>query len=203
MVSVSASESVVRVGGVADVLGAADRVVVCLERDGASTEEILVLRLRHGLYAVVNRCPHLGRALEDGRVSGHNLQCRGHGRSYNLRSGRAAGALPGSGRPLLRRVRAWEQDGQLLLDITPLAIPGRRLGPCRLAAEFRQVLLGRHGGVADVIGHPLPGQVGVPGGDRVADLLVFLGGLRELPAERQALDGDLLPESADELGQDR
>jgi nitrite reductase/ring-hydroxylating ferredoxin subunit len=113
---------VVRVGGVTDVLGAADRVVVCLERDGASLEEILVLRLRHGLYAIVNRCPHLGRALEDGRVSGHSLQCRGHGRSYNLRNGRAAGTLPGSGRSLLRRVRAWEQDGQLLLDITPLVI---------------------------------------------------------------------------------
>jgi nitrite reductase/ring-hydroxylating ferredoxin subunit len=120
---------VVRVGGVTEVFGAADRVVVCLERDGTGLEEVLVLRLRHGIYAIVNRCPHLDRALDDGRVSGHNLQCQGHSRSYNLRSGRAAGTLPGSGRPLLRRFRAWAEDGQLLLDITPLAILGQRPGP--------------------------------------------------------------------------
>jgi nitrite reductase/ring-hydroxylating ferredoxin subunit len=115
---VRASESVVRVGEVTEVFGATDRVVVCLERNGADLEELLVLRLRHGIYAMVNRCPHLERALDDGRVYGHILTCPGHGRSYNVRSGRAAGTLPGSGRSLLRRVRAWTDDGQLFLDIT-------------------------------------------------------------------------------------
>lgn len=131
VISARTGENVVRVGGVPDVFGAASRLVVCLQRDGTDLEEILVLRLRHGLYAIVNRCPHLDRALDDGRISGHNLQCQGHGRSYNLRSGRAAGTLPGSGRPLLRRVRAWEQDGQLLIDITPLVIPRQRRAPRR------------------------------------------------------------------------
>lgn len=115
---VRASEGVVRVGGLAEVFDATNRVVVCLEREGADPEELLILRLHHGIYAIVNRCPHLARTLDDGRIHGHVLTCPGHGRSYNVRSGRLAGTLPGSGQRRLRRVPAWTDRGQLFIDIT-------------------------------------------------------------------------------------
>ncbi|HSZ40695.1 MAG TPA: Rieske 2Fe-2S domain-containing protein [Trebonia sp.] len=115
-----ADGDVVCAGAVADVFGDADRVVLCLEREGSPVEELLVLRLRDRLYAVVNRCPHLGRELDDGRVHGHVLTCLGHGRSYSLRTGRRAGPLPRGGPPVLRSVRAWEEDGKVFLDLTGL-----------------------------------------------------------------------------------
>jgi nitrite reductase/ring-hydroxylating ferredoxin subunit len=117
---IHASANVVRAGSLADVFGGGDRAVLCVQREGTEAEELLVLRLRHGVFAVVNRCPHLGRSLQDARVHGHVLQCRGHSRSYNLRSGRPAGTLAMGGPPRLRRARAWIEDGQLYLDLTPL-----------------------------------------------------------------------------------
>ena len=117
---IQADEDVVCAGTVADVFGDEDRAVLCLERDGTSVEELLLLRLHHRLYAIVNRCPHLDRALDDARVRGHVLTCRGHGRSYNLRSGRAVRAFAGDGPALLRGARVWDEGGKLFLDITNL-----------------------------------------------------------------------------------
>ncbi|MBO0805348.1 MAG: Rieske 2Fe-2S domain-containing protein [Nocardiopsaceae bacterium] len=113
---VRAADDVVCVGDVADVFGGGGRAVLCLERDGTRVEEVLLLRLRHGVLAVVNRCPHLGRSLDDARLRGHMLTCRGHGRSYNLRSGRPAGTLA-PGPPRLRRVPAWISGGRLFADV--------------------------------------------------------------------------------------
>jgi nitrite reductase/ring-hydroxylating ferredoxin subunit len=108
------------VGTLADVFAEADRAVVCLERDGSPIEELLVLRTHNRLYALVNRCPHLERQLDDARVHGNVLTCRGHDKSYNLRSGRMTGRLSRGGPVVLRSVRAWDEDGQLFLDITAL-----------------------------------------------------------------------------------
>lgn len=108
-------------GSLAEVFGVGDRAVLRVERDGTEIEELLVLRLRHGVFALVNRCPHLGRPLDDGRIRGHSLQCRGHGRSYSLRTGRSAGTLAWGGPPKLRRVPAWTENGDLYLDLTSLA----------------------------------------------------------------------------------
>lgn len=113
-----ADGAVVCAGTLADVFGDADRAVVCLERDGSPVEELLVLRVRDRLHALVNRCPHLGRELDDARLHGHVLTCLGHGKSYNLRSGRTAGKLGWSGPAVLRSVRAWEADEKVFLDIT-------------------------------------------------------------------------------------
>lgn len=113
---IQADGDVLCAGTVADVFGDADRAVLCLERDGAPVEELLVLRMRGHLFAVVNRCPHLGRELGDARVHGHVLTCRGHGKSYSLRSGRLAGALA-RGPVMLRCVRAWDEGGKVFVDV--------------------------------------------------------------------------------------
>lgn len=111
---------VTSVGGVGEVFGGANRVVLRVERDGILVEELLLLRVRRSVVAVVNRCPHLGRALDDARVRGGALRCRGHGRSYSLRTGRAVGTISAAGPARLRRVPAWTDGGQLLLDLTSL-----------------------------------------------------------------------------------
>ena len=85
---IQADEDVLCAGALADVFGDEDRAVLCVERDEKPVEELLLLRLRGRLYVVVNRCPHLDRVLDDARVHGHVLTCRGHGRSYNVRRDR-------------------------------------------------------------------------------------------------------------------
>jgi nitrite reductase/ring-hydroxylating ferredoxin subunit len=45
---------------------------------------IIVLRVRNDVYAVRDRCPHLGRTLRDARVHGRRLTCAAHGRSWSL-----------------------------------------------------------------------------------------------------------------------
>lgn len=120
---VRAGGGVVCVGPVTDVFGGGDRAVLDVERDGTRIAQVLVLRLRHGVFAVVNRCPHLGRPLDDARVRGHVLTCRGHGRSYSLRSGRSANTFAPSGPPKLRRVPAWTEGGRLFTDIRGLIPP--------------------------------------------------------------------------------
>ncbi|MGH3168392.1 MAG: Rieske (2Fe-2S) protein [Trebonia sp.] len=117
---IQADGDVLCAGALADVFGDADRAVLCLERDGSPVEELLVLRLRGRLFALVNRCPHLGRELDDARVHGYVLTCRGHGKSYSLRSGRMAGARSWRGPVMLRSVRAWDEGGKVFLDITAL-----------------------------------------------------------------------------------
>ena len=103
-----------------ELFGGANRVVLRVERDGILVEELLLLRVRRSVVAVVNRCPHLGRPLEDARVRGGALRCRGHGRSYSLRTGRVVGTLSAVSPPRLTRVPAWTDGGQLLLDLTAL-----------------------------------------------------------------------------------
>lgn len=117
---IQADGDVLCAGALADIFADADRAVLSLERAGARVEEVLVIRARGHLYALVNRCPHLDRALDDARVRGRVLTCRGHGRSYNLRSGRAAGTLSRGGPAVLRRIRAWDEGGKLFLDVTAI-----------------------------------------------------------------------------------
>lgn len=114
------SAAAVCVGSLAEIFGVGDRAVLRVERDGAEAEDLLLLRLRHGLFAIVNRCPHRGRVLDDGRVHGHSLQCRGHSRSYSLRTGRPSGTMAWGGPPKLHRIPAWAADGQLYLDLSSL-----------------------------------------------------------------------------------
>jgi len=50
--------------------------------------EVLVLRTRRGIFALENRCPHTGRRLSDASVSRRTLLCPGHGRQYDVDSGK-------------------------------------------------------------------------------------------------------------------
>jgi nitrite reductase/ring-hydroxylating ferredoxin subunit len=63
-----------------------DRMVV----DAAGTS-VLVLRTAHGFIAVRNSCPHLGRRLDDARLSRGMLQCAGHGLRWRLATGQSVG----------------------------------------------------------------------------------------------------------------
>jgi nitrite reductase/ring-hydroxylating ferredoxin subunit len=119
------SGTVIHVGALAEIFGQGDRAVLRLERDGRPTEELLLLRRGRRVFALVNRCPHMERPLDDARVAAGVLYCPGHGRSYSLRTGRAAGMLAGRGGPsagtsALRTARAWAEGTQLFLDIGEL-----------------------------------------------------------------------------------
>jgi nitrite reductase/ring-hydroxylating ferredoxin subunit len=111
---------VVHVGAVAEVFGQRDRAVLGLQRDGQTAKELLLLRRGRRVFALVNRCPHMERPLDDARVHVGILSCPGHGRSYSLRTGRAVG-MAGHGEPsALRTARAWVDNDQLFLDIRDL-----------------------------------------------------------------------------------
>jgi nitrite reductase/ring-hydroxylating ferredoxin subunit len=51
-----------------------------------------VLLLRRGLriVAVISRCPHLGRALDEATIRSGMLICPGHAGAFSVRTGRAA-----------------------------------------------------------------------------------------------------------------
>lgn len=65
-------------------------------------DPILVVVAHKGVFAVTNVCPHAGRVLSDALVFGGYIECPGHGRRFNLASGRAIGErLP------VPRLRTW------------------------------------------------------------------------------------------------
>ena len=54
--------------------------------------EILVCRIREGVYALDNICSHAYARLNEGRLRGHRLICPLHGAAFDVRDGRALGA---------------------------------------------------------------------------------------------------------------
>ena len=87
-------------------------------RVDGSAEEILVLLDGKGrVFATVNRCPHLGRLLDNAPVHGHTLTCPGHGRSFDVRTGRPA--RPGTSP--LPVVRVWIEGEEVFLRLGPAA----------------------------------------------------------------------------------
>lgn len=112
--------SVVHVGALAEVFGQGDRALLRVQRNERPAEELLLLRRGRRIFALVNRCPHMQRSLDDARVGVGVLSCPGHGRSYSLRTGRAVGTAARHGGPALRTARAWVDSAQLFLDIRGL-----------------------------------------------------------------------------------
>ncbi|HKY92277.1 MAG TPA: Rieske (2Fe-2S) protein [Nevskiaceae bacterium] len=51
--------------------------------------EVLLVRLGNDVVAVLNRCTHLGHALERGRVMAGQITCPLHGACFDLRTGAA------------------------------------------------------------------------------------------------------------------
>lgn len=76
--------------------------------------DVLVIRTRRQVFAVENRCPHLGASLDGGNVDGRTITCTAHGRRFDLASGRCA---TGPGRPGGRLVtmRTWLDGGRVWL----------------------------------------------------------------------------------------
>jgi nitrite reductase/ring-hydroxylating ferredoxin subunit len=72
----------VDVGGLADLRH--NRLVADL--NGTS---VLVVRAGRALAAVENECPHLGRQLSDGQVSGRVIRCAAHGYRWDLGTGQS------------------------------------------------------------------------------------------------------------------
>lgn len=58
----------------------------------ADGRELLVLCVRRRFTVIENRCPHLGRPLDDARIVGKTLVCSGHSYKYALDDG---AAIPG------------------------------------------------------------------------------------------------------------
>ena len=88
--------------------------------------DVLVIRTRRQVFAVENRCPHLGALLDGGNVNGRIITCTAHGRRFDLASGRC---VTGPGRPgrTLVTMRTWLDGGRVWL-----AAP-RRVSRNRLA----------------------------------------------------------------------
>jgi nitrite reductase/ring-hydroxylating ferredoxin subunit len=76
--------------------------------------EVLALRTQRGLFAVENRCPHLGRQLSDAAVLRRRIVCAGHGLAYDLASGKPANRPPRSAQ--LRVFDIAIEDGRILLS---------------------------------------------------------------------------------------
>lgn len=78
---------------------------------------VVLLRLPDGLRAYLDRCPHLGARLSEGRLSGVSLQCRVHHWQYDVRSG--AGINPK--RACLTRLPVFERQGAVYVDVSEVA----------------------------------------------------------------------------------
>jgi nitrite reductase/ring-hydroxylating ferredoxin subunit len=108
------SARVVQLGSTEDVFRGGDRAVVTTIDGDRLADPVLLVRGRHGrVFGMVNRCPHLHRALDDATVRGHVLTCHGHGVSFDLRTGAAARR----GVPPLRLVSAWIDNGQVCVRV--------------------------------------------------------------------------------------
>jgi len=96
-IAARATGNVVTIDFSSKIFERTNRVVVWIETDEQEAAgELLLLRRGGRFAAMVNRCPHLGRTLEDAIVRGNVLVCPGHGKHYNLNPGQrrcAASAL--------------------------------------------------------------------------------------------------------------
>ena len=120
----------VRVGHVDDIGEGGCRVV---EVEGQS-----VALFRHGgsVYAVDNRCPHMGFPLHQGSVDCGILTCHWHHARFDLASG-------GTFDPWADDVRSYPvrlEDGQILIDVTPPSAPPTERFSARLAEGLKRNL---------------------------------------------------------------
>jgi nitrite reductase/ring-hydroxylating ferredoxin subunit len=71
--------------GPVEALAGGNPVVV---RPSGADDEVVVVRTRAGLFAVTNRCTHLGAALAEGTFTSETVTCPRHGFTFELSSGR-------------------------------------------------------------------------------------------------------------------
>jgi 3-phenylpropionate/trans-cinnamate dioxygenase ferredoxin component len=82
-----------------------------------------------GLFAIRNRCSHMNKPLQDGRLVGCKISCPEHGAEFDVRSGEALSF------PAVRPVKTYPvriRDGVIYVRVVPDTIPAVRnpwLGP--------------------------------------------------------------------------
>ena len=54
------------------------------------SKEILIVNIDGTLYAVDNKCTHMGGSLYDGDLDGYNVICPKHKTAYDLRTGKVS-----------------------------------------------------------------------------------------------------------------
>jgi nitrite reductase/ring-hydroxylating ferredoxin subunit len=99
-------------------LGLADEVLIrgrAVVSVGSDTS-VLIIKTRRGVFAVQNRCPHLGLPLSSASVRRRNLRCDLHGREYDMRSGACRGGPRPRTRPLPTYL-AWIRQDHLFLAL--------------------------------------------------------------------------------------
>lgn len=80
--------------------------------------DVLVVRARGRVFAVENRCPHLGSRLDSGDVRGLTITCIAHGRRFDLITGRCKSEPGRRARPLVT-MRTWVDNGRVWLAAPP------------------------------------------------------------------------------------
>lgn len=50
-------------------------------------QNVLLTNVQGSLYAINNRCPHLGGSLFDGRLEGDRIICPRHGATFDVKTG--------------------------------------------------------------------------------------------------------------------
>jgi nitrite reductase/ring-hydroxylating ferredoxin subunit len=90
------------------------RAVVTLGPDATS---VLIIQTRRGVFAMQNRCPHLGFSLDTvAAVRGRYVKCALHGREYDMTSGTCRRGLhPRT--PRLPTYRAWIHHDHLFIAL--------------------------------------------------------------------------------------
>lgn len=76
--------------------------------------QILVTRINGQVYAVGNRCPHLGAPLHTGQLSRFRITCSSHLSEFDVRTGELLG---GPALMSLPTFPAFENDGQVFVDV--------------------------------------------------------------------------------------
>ena len=57
----------------------------------AEGKDILIVNLNGVVYALDNRCPHMGGSLDNGTLEGNTVVCPRHGAQFDVKTGVAMG----------------------------------------------------------------------------------------------------------------
>ena len=81
-------------------------------------QDVLLVRLAEGVFALAAACPHARGPLDRGTLAGAVLTCPWHNWTFDVRSGVSAGGVTA------RRYPVKVEDGRILVDAgAPLATP--------------------------------------------------------------------------------
>jgi cytochrome P450/nitrite reductase/ring-hydroxylating ferredoxin subunit len=108
--------------------------------------DLILLRNKGQARIYQGRCPHQGALLGEGELDGDALVCRNHRWRFDVETGQRRG-----GPQCLIRCPVVEQNGEILVDLSPLALPSASAAAAPAAAG------GARRRVAD-----LPGPRGLP-----------------------------------------